>query len=228
MCRWHHPYGRKKRGTEEPPDESERGEWKKVNLNTNTWKTNVMTFALITSWQIEGEMMKTLTDLIFLGSKITADGDWSRGIKRRLPLGRKAIVNIDSILKSGDITANKGPCSQSYGFSSNHVWMWELGHKEDWAPKNWCLWTVVVEKTLESALDSKEIQPVNPKGNQSWIFIRSNDAEAEMPILWPPDAKNWLIGKDSDAGKDWRQEEKGTTEAEMVGWHHQLNGHRFE
>ena len=228
MCRWHHPYGRKKRGTEEPPDESERGEWKKVNLNTNTWKTNVMTFALITSWQIEGEMMKTLTDLIFLGSKITADGDWSHGIKRRLPLGRKAVVNIDSILKSGDITANKGPCSQSYGFSSNHVWMWELGHKEDWAPKNWCLWTVVVEKTLESALDSKEIQPVNPKGNQSWIFIRRNDAEAEMPILWPPDAKNWLIGKDPDAGKDWRQEEKGTTEEEMVGWHHQLNAHRFE
>ena len=105
--------------------------------------------------------------------------------------------------------------------------MWELDHKESWALKNWCFWTVVLEKTLESPLDSKEIQPVHLKGNQSWIFIRRTDAEAETPILWAPDVKNWLIGKDPDAGKDWRQEEKGTTEDEMVGWHHRLDGHEF-
>ena len=124
--------------------------------------------------------------------------------------------------------ANKGTSSQSYGFSSSHVWMWELDYKESWAPKNWCFWTMVMEKTLESPLDCKEIQPVHPKGNQSWIFIERTDAEAEAPILWPPDAKNWLIWKDPDAGKDWRQEEKGMTEDEMVGWHHWLNGHEFE
>ena len=122
--------------------------------------------------------------------------------------------------------ANKGPSSQSYGFSSSHVWMWELDHKESWALKNWCFWTVVVEKTLESPLNCKEIQPVHPKGNQSWIFIGRTDAEAETPIPWPPDAKNWLIWKDPDAGKDWRQEEKGMTEGE-IGWHHQLNGHEW-
>ena len=106
--------------------------------------------------------------------------------------------------------------------------MWELDYKESWVPKNWCFWTVVLEKSLESPLDCKEIQPVHPKGNQSWIFIRRTDAEAETPILWLPDAKNWLIGKDPDAGKDWSQEEKGTTGDEMIGWHHQLNGHEFE
>ena len=106
------------------------------------------------------------------------------------------------------------------GFPSSHVWMWELDHKESWVLKNWCFWTVVLEKTLESPLDCKEIQPVNPKGNQSWIFIGGTDAEAEAPILWPPDAKNWLIGNDPDAGKDWRQEEKGMIQDEVVGWHH--------
>ena len=111
--------------------------------------------------------------------------------------------------------ADKGSSSQSYGFSHSHVWMWELDHKESWAVKNWCFWTVVLEKTLESLLDCKEIKPVNPQGNQSWIFIGRIDAEAEAPILWPPDAKNWHIGKDSDAGKDWRQEENGMTEDEM-------------
>ena len=124
--------------------------------------------------------------------------------------------------------ANKGPYNQSYHFSSSYVRMWKLDHKEGWAPKNWCFWTVVLEKTLESSLDSKEIKPVNPKGNQPWIFIARSDAEAETPVFWPPDAKNWLIGKDPDAGKDRRQEEKGTTEDEMVGWHHRLNGHEFE
>ena len=138
-------------------------------------------------------------------------------------LGRKAITNLGSILKCRDII-DKGLSSQSYGFSSGHVWMWELYHIENWVLKNWCFWTVVLEKTLESPLDYKEIQPVHPKGNQSWIFIRKTDAEA--PILWPPDAKNWLIGKDPDAGKDWRQE-KGITEDKMIGWHHQLDGHEF-
>ena len=112
--------------------------------------------------------------------------------------------------------ANKGPSSQSYDFSSSHVWMWELDYKESWMPKNWCFWTVVLEKTLESPLDCKEIQPVHPKGNQCWIFIGRTDAEAETPILWPPDVK-WLIWKYPDAGKDWRWE-KGTTEDEMIGW----------
>ena len=124
--------------------------------------------------------------------------------------------------------ANKGPSSQGYDFSSSHVWMWELDHKEGWVPKNWCFWTVVLEKTLESPLDCKEIQPVSPKGNQPWIFIERTDAEGEGPILWPADAKNQLIRKDPDAGKVWRQAEKGMTEDEMVGWHHQLNGHEFE
>ena len=120
--------------------------------------------------------------------------------------------------------ANKGPSSQSYGFSSCHVWMWELGHEESWESKNWCFWTVVLEKTLESPLDYKEIEPVHPKGNQSWIFIGRTDVEAEAPILWPSDAKNWLTGKDPVAGKDWKQEEKRVTENEIVGWHHQLDG----
>ena len=123
--------------------------------------------------------------------------------------------------------ANKGPSSQSYGFSKSHVWMWELDCKESWAPKNWCFCTVVLEKTLESPLDCKEIQSVHPKGNQSWIFIGRTDAEAETLIPWPPDVKNRLTGKDPDAGKDWRQK-KGMTEDEMVGWHHRLNVHEFE
>ena len=112
--------------------------------------------------------------------------------------------------------ADKGP-SQSYGFSSSHEWMWKLDHKESWVPKNWCFWTVVLEKTLESPLDSKEIKPVHPKGNQAWIFTGRTDAEAETQIVWASDAKNWLTGKDPDAGKDWRQE-KGMTEDEMVAW----------
>ena len=123
---------------------------------------------------------------------------------------------------------DKGLSSQGYGFSSGHVWMWELDYKESWALKNWCFWTVVLEKTVESPLDSKEIKPVYPKGNQSRLFIERSDAEAETPILWLPDAKNWLIGKDPDAGKDWTQEEKGMAEDEMVGWHHWLTGHESE
>ena len=123
--------------------------------------------------------------------------------------------------------ANKGPSSQGYGFSSGHVWMCELNCEESWAPKNCCFWTVVLDKILESTLDCKEIQLVYPKGDQSWVFIGRTDAEAETPILWPPHAKSWLIGKDPNAGRGWGQEEKGTTEDEMSGWLHQLNGHEF-
>ena len=132
------------------------------------------------------------------------------------------------IEKQRQYFANKGPSSQSYGFSSGHVWMWELDYNESWAPKNWCFWTVVLEKTLESPLDWEEIQSVHPKADQSWIFIGRTDAVAEAPILWPPDVNSWLIWKDLDAGKDWGQKEKGTTEDEMAGWHHRLNGHGFE
>ena len=117
---------------------------------------------------------------------------------------------------------------QGYGFSSSHVWIWELDYKESWALKNWCFWTVVLEKTFESPLDCKEMQQIHPKWDQSWVFTARTDVEAETPILWPPDEKNWLIRKNPDAGKDWRQEEKGTTENEMVGWHHRLNGYELE
>ena len=120
------------------------------------------------------------------------------------------------------------PSSQGYGFSSSHVWMWELDSKESWVLKNWCFWTVALEKTLKSPLDCKIIKPFNHKGNQSWKFIGRSDAEVEIPKLQPNDVKRWLIGKDPIAGKDWRQEEKGTTEDEMVGWHHWLNRHEFE
>ena len=155
------------------------------------------------------------------GSKITADGDYSHEIKRCLLLGRKAMTNLDS----RDITLpTKVHLVKAMVFSSGHVWLWELDYKESWALKNQCFWTVLL-KTLESPLDCKEIQPLHPKGDQSWIF--TGRTEPETPILWPPDVKNWLIGKDPDAGKDWSGE-KGTTEDEMVGWHHWLNGHEFE
>ena len=124
--------------------------------------------------------------------------------------------------------ANKGPSSQGYSFSSSHVWMWELDYKESWVPKNWYFWTVLLEKTLESPWDYKTIQPVRPKGKQSWIVIGRTNAEAETQTLWPPDVKNWLNGKDPDAGKDWMWEEKETTEDEMAGWHHRLDGREFE
>jgi len=132
--------------------------------------------------------METVRDFIFLGSKIMANGDCCHEIKIHLPLGRKVMTNLDSKSKTRDI-ADKVPSSQSYGFSSSHVWMWELDYKESWVLKNWCFWTVVLEKTLESPLDCKEIQLFHPEGNQSWIFIGKTDAEAETPILWPPDAK---------------------------------------
>ena len=141
------------------------------------------------------------------------DDDCSQEIKRHLLLGRKAMINLESILKSRDITLpTKVGLVKATVFFSSHVWMWELDYKESWAPMNWCFWTVMLEKTLKSPLDCKEFKPVNPKGNQPWIFIGRTDAEAETPIFWPPDEKNWLLGKDPDAGKDWRQEEKGMTE----------------
>ena len=146
---------------------------------------------------------------------------------RTLAPWKKAMTNLDNVLKSREHRfANKGPSSQSCGFSGSHVWVWELDC-EGWSPKNWCFWIVVLEKTLESPLDCKEIQPVHAKGDQSWIVTGSTDTESESLILWPPHAKSWLIGKDFDAGRDWRQEEKGKTEDEMAGWHHRLNGHKF-
>ena len=159
-----------------------------------------------------GKQWKHWLDFIFFGSKITADGDCSHEIKRHLLLGRKALTNLDSILKSNITFPTKVHLVKAMVFSSSHVWMWELDYKESWAPKNGCFWTVVLEKTLESPLDYKEIQPVHSKGDQSW-FIGRTDAEAETPVLWPPHAKSWLTGKDSNAGRDWGQEEKGTT-----GW----------
>ena len=132
------------------------------------------------------------------------------------------------IKKQRHYLANKGLSGQGYGFSSGHVWMWELDSEKSWAPKNWCFWTVVLEKILESPLGSKEIQQVHPKGDKYWVFIGRADAEAETPILWLPHAMSWFIGKDPDAGRDWGQEEKGTTEDEMAGWHHWLDGHEFE
>ena len=162
-----------------------------------------------------------------MGSKITVDSDCSHEIKRLIPWKKSYDKLRQHIKQQRHYFANKGSSSQRYGFSSSHVWMWELNYKESWAPKNWCFWTVVLEKTLESPLDCKEIQPVHPKGDQSWIFVGRTDAEAETPIPWHTDAKNWLIWKNPDTGKDWRQEEKGTTEDEMVGWHHRLNAHEF-
>ena len=184
-------------------------ESEKVGLKLNIQKTKIMASGPITSWQIDGETVGTVTNLILGGSKITADGDFRHEIKRCLLLGRKAMTNIDNILKSQrHYFANKGPSSQSYGFSRSHLWMWELDYKESWALKIWCFWIVVLEKTLESSLDNKEIQSVHPKGNW-WIFTVRTDAEAETPIFWPPDAKNGLIWKDPDAGKDWRWDDKG-------------------
>ena len=175
-------------------------ESEKLGLKLNIQKMKIMASGPTTSWEIDGETVEIVSDFIFWGSKITADGDCSHEIKRHLLLGRKVMTNLDSVFKSKDYFANKGPSSQGYGFSCGHVWMWELDYKEGWAPKNWCFWTVVLEKILKNPLDRKKIQPVHPKGNQSWIFIGRTDTDAETSILWQPDAKNWLVGKDPDAG----------------------------
>ena len=295
-------------------------ESEKVGLKLNIQKTKI----IITSWQRDRETVETVTDFIFLGCRITADGDCSHEMKRHLLLERKAMTNLlllllshfsrvrlcatpemathqaslslgfsrqkhwsglpfpspmhesekwkwshsvmsnssnpmdcsppgssihgifqEKVLEWGAIAfsddqprhhikkqrhyfANRGLSSQSYGFCSSHVWMRELDYKEAECWRIDAFWTVVLEKTLESPLVCKEIQSVRPKGNQSWIFIGRTDAAAEIPVLWPPDVKNWLIGKDPDSGKDWREEEKGMTENETVGWHHRLDGHEFE
>ena len=200
----------------------------KAGLKLNIQKIKIKTSSPITSWQIDGETMETVTDFLFLGSKIIADGDWIHEIKRCLLLGRKVMTNLDSILKTRDIIMpTKVHRVKAMVFS---VVMYGC---ESWTTRRLnaeelMLLNCGVGEDFESPLDCKEIKPVNLKGNQSWIFIGRTDAETEASILWPSDAKNWLIGKDPDAGKDWRWEEKGTAEDEMVGWHHWLNGHEFE
>ena len=173
---------------------------------------------------------ETVAYFIFSGSQITADGDCSHEIKRHLLLGRKVMTKLENILKSRDITLpTKVHLVKAIVYSVVvSIWMWELDYKESWAPKNWYFWTVVLEKTLESPLDCNEIKPVNLKWYQSWLFIGRTDAEAETPVIWPPDARSQFTGKDPGAGKDWRQEEKGMTEDKMVEWHHWLNAHEFE
>ena len=172
-------------------------ESEKAGLKLNIQKTKIMASGPITSWEIDGETMETVTDFIFLGSKITADGDYNHEIKRHLLLRRKAVTNLDSIFKSRDITLPTKVClSQSYlvkttGFSSSYVWMWELDHKESWVSKNWCLWTVVLEKTVKSPLDYKEIKLVNTKKNPSWIFIGRTDAKAEPLATWGKELTHW-------------------------------------
>ena len=170
----------------------------------------------------------SVRDFIFLGSNVTADGDYSHEIKMLTPWKESYDQPRQHIKMQRHYCANKGLSSQGYGFSSGHVWMWELDCEESWVLKNWCFWTMVLEKTLESPLDCKEIQPVHPKGDQSWVFTGRTDAEAETPVLRPPHVKSWLIGKDPDSGKDWRQEEKGMTEDEMAGWHQGLDGRESE
>ena len=181
-------------------------------------------FCLCNSWWITSRLGKQWHTLFFQAPRSLLMVTAAMKLKDTYSLEVKLWQHIK---KQRHYFVNKGPSSQGYGFSCSHVWMWELDYKENWAPKNWCFWTVVLEKTLESPLDCKEIQPVHPKGHQSWVFIGRTDVEAETPILWPPDTKSWLSWKDADARKNWRQEEKGMTEDEMVGWHHWLNGHEF-
>ena len=172
--------------------------------------------------------METVRNFTLGGSKITADGDCSHESQRCLLLGRKVMTNVDSILKSRDITLPT-MCwlSKALGFPVV-MYRCKMYNKESWAQKNWCFWTVVLEKTLESPLDCKEIQPVHSEGDQPWDFFEKNDAKAETPVLGTPHEKSWLIGKDSDGGRDWGQEEKGMTEDEMAGWYHGLNGRESE
>ena len=186
-----------------------------------------MAYGLITSWEIDGETVETVLDFILGGSKITADGDCSHEIKRPLLLGRKVMTNLYRILKIRDITLSTKVRLVKAMVFPVVMYGCELDCEESWAPKNWCFWIVVL-KTLEESLGLQGVQPVHPKGDQSWVFIGRTNVEAETPILWPPHAKSWLIGKDPDAGRDWGQEEKGTTEDEMTGWHHRLDGHEFE
>ena len=199
----------------------------KVGLKLNIQKMKILASGPITSWQIDGETLETVKDFIWGAPKSLQMVTAAMKLKEACSLEESYDQPRQHIKKQRHYLAKKGLSSQSYGFSSSHVWMWGFDYTESWVLKNWCFWTVVLEKTLESPLDNKEIQPVHPK-DQSWIFTETTDIEAETLILWLPDAKNWLIGKDPDVGKDWKQEEKGTTEIEMVGWHHWLNGHDFE
>ena len=204
-------------------------ESEKVGLTLNIQKTKIMASSLITSWQIDGETVERVRDFIFGAPKSLQMVTAAMKLKDTFtPWQESYDQPRQHIKKQRHCFANKDPSSQGYGFSSSHVWMWDLDYKESRALKNWYFWIVVLEKGLERPLDCKEIQSVHPKGNRSWVFIERTDVEAETPILWPPDAKSWLIWKAPDARKDWRWEKKGTTEDEMVGWHHQLNGHEFE
>ena len=179
----------------------------------------------VTAWQIEGEKVEVVTDFLLFNSKITADGDCSHKIRRWLLLGRKAMTSLDCFEKQRCYSADKGLYSQGYGLPSGHVWLWELHHKEGRIPKNRCLQTVMLEKTPESPLNSKEIKPVNLKGNQPWIFTGRTDAEAEAPVFWSSDANSWLTGKVPDAGKDWVQKKRMSEET--AGGHHRCNGHEL-
>ena len=204
-------------------------ESEKVGLKLNIQRMKIMESGPITSWQIDGEAMETVTDFIFGGSKIAAVGNCGHEVKRCLLLGRKVMTNLDSILKSRDATLPTKVClvkAVVFPVVTPGCESWTIKEAEH-RRINWCVWTVVLEKTLDSPLGCKEIQPVHPKGYQSWIFIGRTDAEAGSPILWAPDVKNWLTGKDPDVEKDWRQEGKGTVEDETVGWHHWLNGPEF-
>ena len=204
-------------------------ESEKVCLKLNIQKTKIMASGPITSWQIDGETMETVRDFIWGASKITEDGDWSHEIKKPLLLGRKAVSNLESILKSRDITLPTKVCLVKavvfpvvmYGCE---CWTIKKAERQRIYAFELQCW----RRLFRVPLDSKEFISVHPKGNQSWKFIGRTDAETETPILWPPDAKKWFIGKDPDAEKDWIQEEKGMTEDEMVGCHHRLNGHEFE
>ena len=201
-------------------EESERAGLK-LNIKKNNWGHDTHSHHFMA---IKREKVEAVTDFIFLVSKITADSYWSHAIKKCLLLGKKAMTNLDSLIKSRDITLPQRSIESKLWSSSSHVWMWELNHKEDWAMKNRCFQIVVLEKTLKSPLDCKEIKPVNLKENQPWITHWKNWCWSCVPILWPLDAKSWHIGRDPDAGKDWGQEEKGAT----VGWYHWLNGREFE
>ena len=213
-------YGRKQGGTKESLDKGERGEWKSW-FKTQHSKNEIMASGPITSWQINGETMETVKDFIFLGSKITEDGECSHEIKRHLLLERKAMTNLDSILNSRDITLpTKVHLVKAMVFPAVMYGCerWTIKKAEHRRIDAFELWCCTARRSNQSI----------PKGNQSWIFIGRTDAKAETPIFWPPDAKSWLTGKDPDAGKDWREEEKEMTEDDMVGWYHQLTWHELE
>ena len=191
-----------------------KGDSEKVGLKLNIQKMKIVASDPITSWQIDGETMETVSDFIFLAPKSLQMVTVNTKLKDACSPWKKSYDKLRQHIKKQRYFSNKGLSSLWFLWflSSSHVWMWELDHKEGWVLQNWCFWTMVLEKTLESLLDSKEIKPVNPKRNQPWIFTGRTDAEAEAPILWPPDAKGQLTGKDPDAGKKWRQKEKRVAE----------------